>query len=74
MQYIDLIEIVHVVKAVVIVTSVRLDLRTFFCECFIFRAEVSPEWRLKLRSGTKKKCPFPLNRGDLSIEVTDTKI
>ena len=36
MQYIDLIEIVHVVKAVVIVTSVRLDLRTFFMSVLFF--------------------------------------
>ena len=69
-QYIDLSEIVHVVKADVIVTSERLDLhvRTLFV------CEVSPEWRLKLGFGTKKKCPFPLYRGHPSLEVTDTKI
>ena len=69
-QYIDLSEIVHVVKADVIATSERLDLhvRTLFV------CEVSPEWRLKLGFGTKKKCPFPLYRGHPSLEVTDTKI
>ena len=66
-QYIDLSEIVHVVKADVIGTSKRLDLhvRTLFARC---------PWRLKLGFGTQKKCPFPLNRGHSSIEVTDTKI
>ena len=61
-QYIDLSDIVHVVKTGVIVTSVRQDLMydvNAFCDCYFSRAEVSPEWRLKLRSGTKKKCPFP---------------
>ena len=69
-QYIDLSEIVHVVKADVIAASERLDLhvRTLFV------CEVSPEWRLKLGFGTKKKCPFPLYRGHPSLEVTDTKI
>ena len=69
-QYIDLSEIVHVVKANVIVTSERLYLhvRTLFV------CEVYPEWRLKLGFGTKKKCPFPLHRGYPSLEVTDTKI
>ena len=75
-QYIDLSEIVHVVKADVIGTSKRLDLhaRTLFASVIFFRAEVSPEWRLKLGIGTQEKCPFPLNRGHPSIEVTDTKI
>ena len=65
-QYIDLSEIVHVVKADVIVSSERLDLhvRTLFV------CEVSPEWRLKLGFGTKKKCPFLLYRGHPSLEVT----
>ena len=74
-QYIDLSEIVHVVKADVIVTSVRQDLHVrTLCDCYFSCAEVSPEWRLKLRSGTMKKCPFPLNSGDPSLEVTDTKV
>lgn len=34
---------------------------------------MSPEWRLKLSFGTKKKCPFPLNRDEPSLELTDTK-
>ena len=36
--------------------------------------KVSPEWRSKLGFRTQRKCPFPLNRGVPSIEVTDTKI
>ena len=69
-QCIDLSERVHVVKADVIATSERLYLhvRTLFV------CEVSPEWRLKLGFGTKKKCLFPLYRGHPSLEVTDTKI
>ena len=59
-QYIDLSEIVHVVKADVIATSERLDFTRMNAFCV---------W-----GGTKKKCPFPLYRGHPSLEVTDTKI
>ena len=37
-------------------------------------AEVSPEWRLNPSFETQKKCPFPLNRGVLSIEVTEERL
>ena len=40
---------------------------------FLF-TKVSPEWRLNWGFGTQKKCPFPLNRGVPSLEVTNTKI
>ena len=35
--------------------------------------EVSPEWRLNQGFGTKKKCPFPLNRGVPSIKVSQRR-
>ena len=65
-KYMDFSGIVHVVKAIVIVTSEHLDVhvRTLFV------CEVSLEWRLKLGFGTKKKCPFSLYRGHPSLEVT----
>ena len=34
---------------------------------------MSPKWRLNPDFWTQKKCPFPLNRGVPSTEVTDTK-
>ena len=40
----------------------------------ILSAEVSPRWRLIPCFRSHKKCPFPLNRGAPSVEVTDTKI
>ena len=61
-----LTDIVHVLKAVAILTSKHLNLSTIF----VVRAKV---W-LNLGFGTQKKCPFPLNRGVPSIEVTNTKI
>ena len=44
-QYIDLSEIVHVMKAVAIVSSVHLKLSTIFVVSHFFSATVSPEWR-----------------------------
>ena len=75
-QYIDLREIVHVLKAVTIVTSVRLNsLSMIFVVSHFLIAKVSPKWRLTPGFGIQKKCPFPLvNRGVLSIEVANTKI
>ena len=37
-------------------------------------SKVSPKWRLNLGFVAQKNCPFPLNRGVPSTEVTDTKI
>ena len=42
--------------------------------CHLFIAKVSPEWGLNPGFGTQTKCPFPLNRGVPSLEVTNTKI
>ena len=60
-QYIDLSEIVDVVKALIIVISVNINLTTLFVVSHVLSTKVSPEWRLNLRFGTQKKCPF--NRG-----------
>ena len=64
-QYTDLSEIDHVLKAVAIVTHERN---------FCLSATVCPEWRLNLGFGTQEECPFPLNRGVPLIKVTNTKI
>ena len=52
--------------------SVDLKISTFFVVSHVMSAKVSHEWRLNPGFGTKKMCPFPLNRGVPSIEVTDT--
>ena len=67
-QYINLSEIVHVLKAVAIVTRVHFNISMIFVVSHFLIAKVSPEWRLNPGFGTKKKCPFPLNRGVPSIE------
>ena len=59
-------------KAVAIVTDEHFS--TLFVVSHFFSAKVSPEWRLNPGFRTQKKCPFPLNRGVLSMEVTNTKI
>ena len=46
-QYIDLSEIVHVLKAIAIVTSKHLNLSTIFVVNHFFSAKVSAEWRFK---------------------------
>ena len=74
MQYIDLSEIVQFMKAVSIVTSVQLKKSTLIVVSHVLSTKVSPEWRSNTGFGTQKTCPFPLNRGVPSIEVTDTKI
>ena len=58
MQYIDLSEIVHVMKALIIVISVNINLSTLFVVSDTFSTKVFPEWRLNLGYGTQKKCPF----------------
>ena len=68
MQYINLSEIVHVLKAVAIVTRVHLNISMISVVSHFLSAKVSPEWRLNPGFGTKKKCPFPLNRVGPSIE------
>ena len=75
MQYIYLSEIVQFVKAgIIVIITVHLKLSTLFVISNVLGAKVSPEWRLNLVFGTQKKCPFSLNRGVPSTEVTDRKI
>ena len=74
-QYIDLSEIVHVLKAVAMMTIEDLNLSTMFVDSYFLSAKVSPEWRLNQGFGTQRSCFFfPLNRRVPSIEVTNTKI
>ena len=61
-------------KAAVILAGVHLNLSTLFVVSHFSSAKVSPEWRLNPSFGTQNKCPFPLNRGVPSMEVTNTKI
>ena len=68
MQYINLSEVVHVLKAVAIVTRVHLNISLIFTISHFLIAKVSPEWRLNPGFGTKKKCLSSLNRGVPSIE------
>ena len=51
-------EIVHVLKAVAILTSKHLNLSTIFVVSHFLIAKVYPEWRLNPRFGSQKKCPF----------------
>ena len=75
MQYINFnlseIIIVHVVKAAIIVISEHFNLSTLLVVSHVLSTKVSPEWRKNLGF---KKCPFPLNRGVPSTELTDKKI
>ena len=73
-QILSEIPVVHVLKAVAIVTSQHLILSTIFVISHLLIAKMSPEWRLNLGLGTQKQCPFPLNRGVPRTEVTNTKI
>ena len=61
-------------NASVILAGVHLNLSTLFVVSHFSSAKVSPKWRLNLCFGTQNKCPFPLNRGVPSTEVTNTKI
>ena len=70
LQHIDLSELIHVLKAVAIVTGGELI--NEWSVTFLI-AKVSPEWRLNLGVGAQKKRPFPLNKGASSKEVTNTK-
>ena len=74
-QYIDLSELIHVLKAVTFVTSEHLNLSTTCMVSHSLIAKVSPEWKLNPGFRTQKKCPFPLKRGSVpSIDITNTKI
>ena len=77
LQYIDLSELIHVLKAVTVVTSEHLNLSTTFMVSHSLIPKVSPEWKLNSGFRTQKKCPFasPLKRGSVpSIDITNTKI
>ena len=73
MKTIDLSEIVHVLKAVIILTSVHLNLSNPFVVSHVKSAKALPEQRLNW-FGDPEKCFFPLNRVVPSVEVIGTKI
>ena len=54
-QYIDLSEIVNVMKAVAIVSSLHLNVSMIFVVSHFFSAKVSPEWRWN----PEGSLPFP---------------
>ena len=66
-------EIVHVLKAVAIVTSEHLNLSTNFAPSQVL-IKMFLERRLKPGFGTQKKCSFPLNRDVPSIEIRNKKV
>ena len=71
----DLSELIHVLKAVSVVTGGQLNLSMMFVDSHFLIAKVSAEW-LNSALATQKRCLFPLNRGVPSPEVTNlyTKI
>ena len=58
-QYINLSEIVHVLKAVPIVTRVHLNISMIFVVSLLLSAKVSPEWRLNQVLEPRKSVPLP---------------
>ena len=54
-QYIDLSEIVNVMKDVAIVSSLHLNVSMIFVVSHFFSAKVSPEWR----GNPEGSLPFP---------------
>ena len=77
-QYIDLSEMVHNLKAVAIwqENTSKHCINDYCVSHFLtfLSAKVFPEWKLNPGFGTQKKCFFPLNKSIPSIEVTNTKI
>ena len=63
-QYIDLSELIHVLKVVTVVASEHLNPSTIFVVNHFLIAKVIPEWRVNPGYGTQKKCLFS------SIEVS----
>ena len=55
-------------------TSVQLRKSTLIVVSHVLSTKVVPEWRSNIGFGTQNKCPYPVNRGIPSIEVTGTKI
>ena len=64
----------QVLKDVATFTSKHFHLSKIFLASHFLNAKVTPKWKLSPSFGTQKKCPFPLNTGVPSIEVTNTKI
>ena len=77
-QYIDLSEMVHNLKAVAIwqENTSKHCINDYCVSHFLtfLSAKVFPEWKLNPGFGTQKKCFFPLNKSIPSVEVTNTKI
>ena len=67
-----LVGVVHILKAITILTGEQWNLSTLFVVSHFSSTKVSPGRRLKLDS--RKSVPFPLNRGVSSTEVTNIKI
>ena len=57
-QYIDLSELIHVLKVVTVLTSEHLNLSTIFVVNHFLIAKKTPEWRVNPGFATHKKCPF----------------
>ena len=57
-QYIDLSELIHVLKVVTVLTSEHLNLSTIFVVNHLLIAKKTPEWRVNPGFATQKKCPF----------------
>ena len=49
-------------------------LSTLFVISHVLSAKVFPEWKSNPVFGTQKTCTFPLNRGDASLDGTDSNI
>ena len=74
-QYIDLSELIHVLKAhVAIVNSEHFNLTTIFVVSHFLIAKVTPGCRLNSGFWNLNYCPFPLNKDVPSKEVTISKI
>ena len=73
-QYIDLSELIHVLKVVTIVTSEHLNQSTIFVVNHFLIAKKTPEWRVNPGFATQKKCPFYWIDCVPSIGETKTKI
>ena len=54
-QYIDLSEVVHVVKNDIILTSVHPKLSTSFVVLHVLSGKVSPKWRLNMGFGPQER-------------------
>ena len=69
-----LVGVVHVLKAITILTSEQWNLSTLFVVSHFSSTKVSPGRGVKNRPGSRKRGSFPLNRGVSATEVTNIKI